>query len=232
MGKNKHARWAEMKGFDRVIEPSFEEVFRCDHELKGKWHAEWFGNSNPITLELGCGRGEYTVGLAGLYPAKNIIGIDIKGARMWRGARDAHLMGLPNSTFIRTRIEFTGSLFAPGEIDEIWLTFPDPRMKRAGEKKRLSGPHFLNLYRQYLKDGGIVHLKTDCRELYDYTLALAKANGLAIITSVTDLHREMPGDPLLSIRTHYEEIFLNQGIPITYLSFRLPNEKEIVSPGG
>ncbi len=220
-----------MKGFDRVIEPPFDEVFRRDHELKGKWHKDWFGNNNPVILELGCGRGEYTVGLAGLYPDKNIIGIDIKGARMWRGAKDAHLMGLPNSTFIRTRIEFTTSFFARGEVDEIWLTFPDPQMKRVREKKRLSGPQFLNLYRQYLKDRGIVHLKTDCRELYDYTLALVRANGLEIITSVTDLYREMPGDTLLSIRTHYEELFLKQGVPITYLSFRLPDEKEIVSPG-
>ncbi|MDM8001691.1 MAG: tRNA (guanosine(46)-N7)-methyltransferase TrmB [Bacteroidota bacterium] len=231
MGKNKHARWAEMKGFDRVIEPPFEDVFRSEHELRGKWHSEWFRNNNPIILELGCGRGEYTVGLAGLYPDRNIIGIDIKGARMWRGAKDAHILGLPNATFLRTRIEVTGSFFAPGEVDEIWLTFPDPQMKRIREKKRLSGPQFLNLYRKYLKNGGIVHLKTDCRELYDYTLALAHVNGLEIISSVTDLHGQMPGDPLLSIRTHYEELFLKKGVPITYLSFRLPDEKEIVSPG-
>lgn len=220
-----------MKGFDRVIEPPFEDVFRSEHELRGKWHSEWFRNNNPIILELGCGRGEYTVGLAGLYPDRNIIGIDIKGARMWRGAKDAHILGLPNATFLRTRIEVTGSFFAPGEVDEIWLTFPDPQMKRIREKKRLSGPQFLNLYRKYLKNGGIVHLKTDCRELYDYTLALAHVNGLEIISSVTDLHGQMPGDPLLSIRTHYEELFLKKGVPITYLSFRLPDEKEIVSPG-
>ncbi|MCU0459136.1 MAG: tRNA (guanosine(46)-N7)-methyltransferase TrmB [Bacteroidales bacterium] len=231
MGKNKHARWAEMKGFDHVIEPSFDEVFRQHHSLRGRWHGEWFRNNNPIILELGCGKGEYTVGLATRYPEKNFIGIDIKGARMWKGAKQASIMGLPNATFLRTRIEFTTSFFAPGEVDEIWLTFPDPQMKRKREKKRLSGPHFLNLYRQYLKDGGIVHLKTDCRELYDYTAALAEKNGLKTITSVTDLHRDLPGDPLLSIRTHYEEMFLKQSIPITYLSFSLPNEKEIISPG-
>ena len=220
-----------MKGFDRVIEPPFEDVFRSEHELRGKWHSDWFRNNNPIILELGCGRGEYTVGLASHYPDKNIIGIDIKGARMWRGAKDAHILGLPNATFLRTRIEVTGSFFAPGEVDEIWLTFPDPQMKRIREKKRLSGPQFLNLYRRFLKDRGIVHLKTDCRELYDYTLALAQVNGLEIISSVTDLYREMPGDPLLSIKTHYEELFLKQGVQITYLSFRLPDEKEILSPG-
>lgn len=220
-----------MKGFDHVIEPSFEEVFRQHHSLRGKWHSEWFRNTNPIILELGCGKGEYTVGLASRYTGKNFIGIDIKGARMWKGAKQAYTMGLPNAAFLRTRIEFTTSFFAPGEVDEIWLTFPDPQMKRKREKKRLSGPQFLNLYRQFLKDGGIVHLKTDCRELYDYTLALTQVNGLEVITAVTDLYHQMPGDPLLSIRTHYEELFLKQGVPITYLSFRLPDEKEIVSPG-
>lgn len=231
MGKNKLARWAELHSFDHVIEPPFEDVFRKDHELKGKWHREWFDNTNPIVLELGCGKGEYTVGLAGLYPERNIIGIDIKGARMWRGAKDAHILGLPNAAFLRTRIEVTGSFFAPGEVNEIWLTFPDPQMKRIREKKRLSGPFFLNLYRQYLKDGGLVHLKTDCRELHDYTVELTRVNGLEVVTMVTDLYNEMPGNPLLSIRTHYEELFLKQGVPITYLSFRLPNDREIISPG-
>ena len=231
MGKNKLARWTELRSFDHVIEPPFDDVFRRDHELKGKWNSDWFGNSNPIILELGCGRGEYTVGLASHYPERNIIGIDIKGARMWRGAKDSHILGLSNAAFLRTRIEVTASFFAPGEVDEIWLTFPDPQMKRIREKKRLSGPQFLNLYRQYLKDGGIVQLKTDCRELHDYTVELTRVNGLEVITRVTDLYTDLPGDPLLSIRTHYEELFLKQGVPITYLSFRLPVEKEIISPG-
>jgi len=219
-----------MKGFDHVIEPSFEEVFRKDHGLKGRWHSEWFGNSNPIVLELGCGKGEYTVSMASRWPEKNFIGIDIKGARMWRGARESHLMKLPNAAFLRTRIEFTGSFFAPGEIDEIWLTFPDPQPKRKREKKRLSGPAFLNLYRQYLRDGGLIHLKTDNRELFDYTLSVTEINGLETVTAVTDLYRDKPGDPLLSIRTHYEEIFLKEGNPITYLSFMLPHDREIISP--
>lgn len=232
MGKNKLARWTELKGFDHVIEPSFEEAFTQDHTLKGKWHSEWFGNNNPIVLELGCGKGEYTVGLAGKYPGRNFIGIDIKGARMWRGAKESHQKQLPNAAFLRTRIEFTGSFFAPGEVDEIWLTFPDPQPKRKREKKRLPSPFFLNLYRRYLRDNGIVHLKTDSRELYDYTLSVVHANGLEIVTSVADLYAEMPGDPMLSIRTFYEEIFLKQGVPITYLSFRLPDAKEIISPAG
>ncbi len=219
-----------MKGFGHVIEPPFEEIFRREHELKGKWHSVWFGNNNPIVLELGCGKGEYTLALATKYPDKNIIGIDIKGARMWRGAKDLHIMQLPNAAFVRTRIEFNDSFFAPGEVSEIWLTFPDPQMKRIREKKRLSGPWFLNHYRRYLKDNGIVHLKTDSRELYDYTLSLAQVNRLEIISSVTDLYHEMPGDPMLSITTHYEDIFLKQGIPITYLSFRLPDAKDIIRP--
>lgn len=230
MGKNKQARWAEMKGFDHVIEPSIDEVFKHDFRLKGKWNSEWFRNNNPIVLELGCGKGEYTVELAVRYPEKNFIGIDIKGARIWKGARESYLKKLPNASFLRTRIEFIRSFFAPGEVDEIWLTFPDPQPKKKREKKRLSGPVFLNLYRSFLKNNGIVHLKTDSRELYDYTLSVVTANGLEVLNSLTDLYNELPGDPLLSIKTFYEERFLKQGIPITYLAFRLPDEKEIVNP--
>ncbi len=219
-----------MKELDNVIEPPFSEVFRREHPLRGRWHSQWFRNSNPITLELGCGKGEYTVGLAKQYPGRNFIGVDIKGARMWRGAREAHHLQLSNAAFLRTRIEFAASFFDKGEIDEIWLTFPDPQLKKKREKKRLSGPVFLNLYRQFLKDGGTVHLKTDCRALHDYTRAVAEINRLEVISSVTDLHREMPDNPLLSIRTFYEEQFLSQGTPITYLSFRLPDGREIISP--
>lgn len=219
-----------MKGFNHVIEPSVDEVFNRDFRLKGKWHSKWFRNDRPIVLELGCGKGEYTVGLAEKYPEKNFIGIDIKGARMWKGARESYLKSLPNAAFLRTRIEFIRSFFAPGEVEEIWLTFPDPQPKKKREKKRLSGPVFLNLYRSFLRNNGIVHLKTDSRELYDYTLSVVAANNLEILKSLTDLYNELPGDPLLSIKTYYEEMFLKQGIPITYLAFRLPDEKEIVNP--
>jgi tRNA (guanine-N7-)-methyltransferase len=230
LGKNKQARWAEMKGFDHVIEPSLDEVLTHDHRLKGNWHSDWFRNNSPIVLELGCGKGEYTVGLAEKYPGTNFIGIDIKGARMWKGARESHLKQLPNAAFLRTRIEFVRSFFDRGEVDEIWLTFPDPQPKKKREKKRLSGPAFLNLYRSFLKDNGIVHLKTDNRELYDYTISVVNANGLEIIASTTDLYGEIPGDPLLSIKTYYEEMFLKQSIPITYLAFKLPDGKEIINP--
>jgi tRNA (guanine-N7-)-methyltransferase len=230
LGKNKLARWAEMKAYDHVIEPSFEDVFNKDYELKGNWHNGWFRNNNPIVLELGCGKGEYTVGLAEKYPDRNIIGIDIKGARIWKGAKETFLKKIPNVAFLRTRIEFITSFFAAGEVDEIWITFPDPQLKKKKEKKRLPGPYFLNLYRQIIKQGGIIHLKTDCKELYEYALSLVKKNNLEIITSSPDLYLDFPGNELLSIRTHYEEIFLSQGTPITYLSFRLNNEKEIISP--
>jgi tRNA (guanine-N7-)-methyltransferase len=218
-----------MKGYDHVIEPSFSEVFRNNHELKGKWHSNWFRNNRPIILELGCGKGEYTVNLAEKFPEKNFIGIDIKGARLWKGAKETHLKRIPNATFLRSRIEFIESFFAPGEVDEIWITFPDPQPKKKREKKRLSGPVFLNLYRKILRDHGIIHLKTDNRDLFDFTLSVVNANDLEIIASVTDLYDQLPGDPLLSIRTYYEERFLKQGIPINYLSFRLSNEKEIIS---
>jgi len=218
-----------MKGYNNVIEPPFSDVFRKDHMLKGKWHSEWFKNNNPIILELGCGKGEYTVALSEQFPLKNFIGIDIKGARIWKGAKESFQKKLPNAAFLRTRIEFIASFFAQGEVDEIWITFPDPQLKTKREKKRLPGPTFLNLYRSFLKDRGIVHLKTDSRDLHEYALSVVRKNNLEIITSVTDLYNEMPGDPLLTIRTYYEDKFLSKNIPITYLSFRLGNEKEIIS---
>jgi len=227
VGKDKLRRFAEMEHFDRVFQPPFEEIFRTDFHLKGKWCKEVFGNNHALVLELGCGKGEYTVGLAQHYPGKNFIGIDIKGARMWKGAGFAHRNNILNTAFLRTRIEMITSFFAEDEVDEIWITFPDPQIKRRRGKKRLSGALFLNNYRKFLKDGGLVHLKTDSSFLYMHTRDLVLHNGLEIVSDFPDLYSSGDAGDILSIRTHYENIFLEQGIPIKYLSFRLPAGKVI-----
>jgi len=227
VGKDKLRRFSEMEHFERVFQPPFDEFFEKDYRLKGRWVSEVFGNDHPLVLELGCGKGEYTVGLARQYPERNFIGLDIKGARMWKGAKDAHENRIVNSAFLRTRIEMICSFFAKDEVDEIWITFPDPQQKERRSKKRLTGPIFLNNYRQFLKDGGLVHLKTDSDFLYSYTRDLALANGLEIVSDNKDLYATGDAGEILSIRTHYEKIFLAEGIPIKYLSFRLPSVREI-----
>jgi tRNA (guanine-N7-)-methyltransferase len=209
VGRNKPARWAELNMMDRVIQPQFKDFYENDH---------------PIVLELGCGRGEYTVTLAEKYHEKNFIGIDIKGARLWRGAKTANKQNLMNAGFLRTRIEIIRSFFVPDEVDEIWITFPDPQLKNKRTKKRLTSATFLNSYRTFIKDGGTIHLKTDNLDLYKDTLDLIKKNGLDIITSTEDLYSgSMPGvdNELLSVKTHYESQFLEKGMKIKYLSFRL-----------
>ena len=221
MGKNKLARWAEMKSFNNVIEPKTEEVYSIDHYLKGNWNKTIFKNDHPVILELGCGKGEYTVGLATRFPLNNYIGIDIKGARLWRGSKTAHENNISNTAFLRTRIEFINSFFREDEVDEIWITFPDPHPKRRSSSRRLTSPNFLNSYRPFLKDGGVVHLKTDNKDLYDYTCEVASRNDLEIIISTDDLYSGLIRNDILSIRTHYEKIFLDKGIKICYLSFRL-----------
>jgi tRNA (guanine-N7-)-methyltransferase len=221
VGKNKLARWAEMKSFNNVIEPPVKEAYSQNHPLKGIWNKTIFKNNNPVVLELGCGKGEYTVGLAARFPLNNYIGIDIKGARMWRGSKTAHEKNISNAAFLRTRIEFINSFFTTDEVDEIWITFPDPHPKRRNASKRLTSPNFLNSYRPFLKDEGIVHLKTDNKDLYDYTLEVLKNNGLETIVSTDHLYSGLIENEILSIRTHYEKIFLTQGIKICYLSFRL-----------
>ncbi len=227
MGKNKLARWAELKTFNNVIQPGDSDRFERDHPLKGNWNEKIFRNNNSITTELGCGKGEYTVGLALRYPGRNFIGVDIKGARMWRGAKIANENKIPNAAFLRTRIEFIDLFFSHDEIDEIWLTFPDPHPGKLNSNKRLSCPWFLNKYRNFLRDSGVINLKTDNTELYNYTKSIAERNCLDIIASTTDLHSEFEGNDILSIRTHYEEIFINEGLKICYLSFRLPKNKTI-----
>lgn len=230
MGKRKLGQFEELNTFSNVFQPSIDEVFDQDYPLKGKWAAGHFKNTNPVILELGCGKGEYTVGLAGLFPGQNFIGIDIKGARIYTGARQALRENIPNVAFIRTRIEFINSVFAGDEVDEIWLTFPDPQLKNRRNKKRLTASKFLNSYREFLKDGGIVHLKTDNAVLYRYTLELVKENELPLLFATEDLYGSELADVVYGIRTYYEEQFIEKGLNIHYLKFELPSDKIIKEP--
>lgn len=227
MGKNKLARWKELTSFDNVIQPEIGDVSGKDHPIKGSWNKEIFKNENPVVLELGCGKGEYSVGLATRFPDKNYIGVDIKGARMWRGAKTSNENKLPNIAFLRTRIEFINSFFKTDEVDEIWITFPDPHPGGRNSNKRLTSPWYLNSYCQFLKNKGIIHLKTDNAELFNYTKTIVIQNNLEIIFSTSDLYSESLSDDILSIKTHYEKIFLNAGLKINYICFRLNKEKMI-----
>jgi tRNA (guanine-N7-)-methyltransferase len=226
VGKNKLARWTELGSYDNVIQPEIEDVSGKDHPIKGRWNQDIFKNGNPITLELGCGKGEYTVGLADNFPHNNFIGIDIKGARMWRGAKTANDQKLQNVAFLRTRIEFINSFFSADEVDEIWITFPDPHPGGRNSNKRLISPWYLNTYRHFLKNKGLIHLKTDNKELYDFTCKVLSYNNVETIIYTNDLYSEKI-DNILSIRTHYEKIFLDAGLKINYISFRLDKEKII-----
>lgn len=216
-----------MKTFSNVIEPETSSVKNVQHPLRGRWKRDYFGNENPISLELGCGKGEYTLGLAKRYPSRNFIGIDIKGARIWRGAKTAFEDNVPNVLFLRTRIEFINSFFAENEVDEIWITFPDPFPKPKNEARRLTSPPFLNSYRLFLKDKGSIHLKTDNHDLFKYTLELVKFNNLESVSATEDLYSGSFENEILTIRTHYENIFLQENKKINYLSFLLPKEKPI-----
>lgn len=227
MGKKKLVRFRELESLEKVFQPPLEEIFQKDFHLKGSWKKEVFGNNKPLVLELGCGKGEYTTGLARKYPASNFMGLDIKGARMWTGARMARDEGLDNVAFLRTRIDFINSFFASDEVEEIWITFPDPQEKRRRMKKRLPGALFLNKYREFLKDGGKVHLKTDNRELYLDTLEMVHYNELPLLRNSEDIYGEDWEDETVSIQTYYEKIFLAEGKPINYICFRLPSGKEI-----
>jgi tRNA (guanine-N7-)-methyltransferase len=226
--KKKMQRFAEMKTFSNVIQPGFDEVFGKDHQLKGCWKQREFGNEQPLVLELGCGKGEYTVGLGKRFSNKDFIGIDIKGSRIWRGARTALMENLSNVRFLRTHIEFINSFFGTNEVDEIWITFPDPQLKK--KRKRLTSPRFLTNYSRFLRNHGIVHLKTDNDVLYRYTLELARINEFNIIYQTSDLYGSGIVDEILEIKTFYERQFLDQGMSINYLCFELPHEKEIKEP--
>jgi tRNA (guanine-N7-)-methyltransferase len=243
VGKNKLARWNELGTFDNVIQPPVTDVLVTapaesgegmfplgnvsikDHPVKGNWKRDIFRNDNPIVLELGCGRGEYTVGLASRFPGKNFTGIDIKGARMWRGAKTSNEQKLANAAFLRTRIEFISSFFSEDEVDEIWITFPDPHQGARNANKRLTSPWYLKSYSRIMKDKGIIHLKTDNTGLYDYTLKKVMSLQLEVICSSDDLYSGNTAGDILSILTHYEKIFLATGQKIKYLSFRLEREK-------
>ena len=227
MGKKKLSRFKELENLEKVFQPPFEEVFRQDYHLKGQWCSSVFGNKQELVLELGCGKGEYTVGLARLNPHKNYMGLDIKGARIWTGAKAAQNESLSNVAFLRTRIDFVNSFFAQNEVSEIWITFPDPQGKRRRLKKRLPGAHFLNMYRAFLKDGGRIHLKTDNLQLYKDTLELVLYNKLDVEHRSTDVYSEGWNDERDSIQTYYEKRFLSEGMKINYLCFRLPAGKEI-----
>ena len=232
MGKGKLAKFADMDSYDCVFQYPYSVISNDSFPMKGRWREEYFHNSNPIVLELGCGKGEYTVELAHLYPDVNFIGVDIKGARMWTGATRAVNEGLKNVAFLRTNIEFIDSFFSENEVQEIWLTFSDPQMKNP--RKRLTSTYFLNRYRRFLTEGGIVHLKTDSNFLFTYTSCLVDANSLPVLFRTTDLyHTEGLDDEtkrILSIQTYYEKMWMERGLNIKYQKFRLPHEGELAEP--
>ena len=240
MGHDKLRKFAENETFRCLLQPSAEQVLSkgyanlTDHPVKGHWIEQMFGgHPGDIVLELGCGKGEYTLELARRNPDKNYIGVDIKGARLWRGAKTATAEGLPNVAFLRTRIEFITAFFGPGEVSEIWLTFSDPQL-RASENKRLSSAMFLDRYRNFLKPEGIIHLKTDSRFLFEYTRAVARVNGLPILAETTDLYGQGTPHPLPAevreVQTFYESMFLEMGLPITYMEFRPWKEGPYLNP--
>lgn len=223
MGKNKLKRFAENKTFENVFQPTRQEMIE-GFELKGRWKKEFFQNDNPIVLELGCGKGEYTVALAQKYPDKNFIGIDIKGARFWRGAKTAIETGLSNVAFVRTQIELIDYTFAEKEVSEIWITFPDPQIKFRRTKHRLTHPEFLRKYFKVLDDKGLVHLKTDSEFLHGYTHGIIQMEGHEVLLSTHNVYhpdnKELP-EEITSVQTFYEQKFLKENKNITYIRFSL-----------
>ncbi|MBO7276642.1 MAG: tRNA (guanosine(46)-N7)-methyltransferase TrmB [Bacteroidales bacterium] len=220
MGKNKLARFAENETFANLFQLSYEQITKEGFALKGKWNQEFFKNDNPIVLELGCGKGEYTVGLAKKYPNKNFIGIDIKGARLWRGCKTSNEENMTNVAFVRTHIQMIESYFAQQEVSEIWITFPDPQLKKPN--KRLTCERFLKLYSNILKTDGIIHLKTDSQELYEYTKdEVLIPSKREIIYNTSDLYSSDFKEDVIEIQTFYESMYLKIGKPITYLKFKL-----------
>ena len=297
MGHGKLKKVAENKTFRCLLQPDASAVLAarepgdrslrlCDHPIKGRWGADMFGNDHPIVLELGCGKGDYTIALARRHPEINYIGVDIKGARLWKGAKEATETAMPNVAFLRTRIEFIEAFFGPGEVSGIWLTFSDPQL-RGSENSRLSSPLFLERYRKFLAPGGIVHLKTDSRYLYEYTQAVCRVNGLSVLASGTDVYHEglsfgpgliidgrpspqdvpctcvdgrisgpgtqceigpgpkidseevtavgpgprIDSEEVTQVQTFYERMFLEMGLPITYMAFCIDHDGPYRFPG-
>lgn len=242
MSKNKLSKFADLLTYPNVFQPSLPiedaETANPAHipafPLRGHWAEQHFHNHNPIVLELGCGKGEYTVGLARRFPDKNFIGVDIKGARIWTGATMGLQEHLLNAAFLRTRIEFIERFFAPGEVSEIWLTFPDPQMKKA--TKRLTSTYFLQRYRSFLIDNGLIHLKTDSAFLFTYTSLMLKESRLPVLSHTTDLYAAPQSSldestkSILSIKTYYEQQWLERGISIKYVCFSLPHSTPLVEP--
>jgi len=261
MGHGKLRKFAENETFRCLLQPDASsvlvgggrELVLRDHPIKGRWNSDMFAKDQPIVLELGCGKGDYTIALALRHPEFNFIGVDIKGARLWTGAKYATEHGLPNVAFLRTRIEFIGAFFAPGEVSAIWLTFSDPQLSGSGNS-RLSSPMFLERYRGFLRPGGIVHLKTDSRFLHEYTMSVVRANGLKLLACGTDIYKEgistlaalgrgdnnvIPGEAggshldlsaVTEVQTFYEKMFLQMGLPITYMAFTIDHEGPYVQP--
>ena len=227
MGKNKLQKFSEMETFGCVLQYPRHILIEKGFPLKGKWNSGFFPRPNPITLELGCGKGEYTVGLAEANHDRNYIGVDIKGARMWKGAKSVEERGMDNAAFLRTEIEQIEQFFSPGEVDEIWITFPDPQMQKA--RKRLTSSRFLTNYRTFLRQGGVVNLKTDSPFLFEYTRRLVELNGFEILAITDDLYGSGLADPVTSIKTFYEQQWLSRGKTIKFISFRL-GDGEILEP--
>ena len=220
LAKNKLRKFSQMAEYYNVFQPTFEEL-KTDFQMKGQWKKTFFKNDNPLVVELGCGKGEYSFNLAKKYPQKNFLGVDVKGARMWKGATDAIEDNIPNVAFIRTRIEFIEWCFAKNEVDEIWITFPDPQLKKKRAKNRLTHPVFLKRYSNILKPDGLIHLKTDSQFLHGYTLGIIEGHNHHLEDAEHDIYNAVLQRENLDIKTHYEQLFLDKDMPITYLRFRL-----------